>query len=1021
MRYRETRGCWSTLAHIDKGRLALLITCLTLLCATPVRAVEFGNIEVVTDASNNPTSVTMPQRTPDINMYMYNFGDFHVQVGASPADDIYTGVAIASVREHVRDGRAATCETNRHTSSGSWWISMSPAPAGGEWNLNVAAAFFPVAEGWQTARASGTTVNVGSFAGALTNPGTGVYNLALTGVNTLSDGILLANASSNSDNYAMAGPAADGSNFVIKTHDNGVNGGTFEQQPIAFAYIPYDTPGVVSGRVSGEGGLYSKSGDFSIQRTGTGTFRLDIPGHTPTSGALLVTGDTFGAANDNIVSYAPAGSGWEIQTRDLTGVGPQDLIGQAVFQFAFMPFASPPTAPGGRTFDPTAQVAAANIEVIQHTTGAGADALHAQMTEGTGFLTIPYWNRGDFQFRQNGLPVDDSAGVLMATVSEDKRSNAGEAADGIGVANVNSGVAFGGASLPGTATSRSANNYSGGEFNVNHSVAYFPYAAGFQGDTDVPTSGGTTTVTLAGTRDTRYDGPLFVVAAGNDNNLAAAMPTSDGSGWTVDVRNYNSGLTSSPFNYVFLPYGTENLIAGEVARANSTKKELGHLINKAGNFSFFREGTGLYRLSIPGGSPTQGMLLLTGTSDGGNEDDVFTYEADGNDFLIHCYDTGNAEPIAEDCHFSFAYVSFDNPPANPQLRPDLSKSVSAANLEVIQTGGHDAVFVNTVQSSPGFTCPLSNGGDYHLNIDGRQIDLPNGVMLASVRENGRGGVYATVEATQYTNLSYPAWTAVGAVGSGGETNMNVAAAYFPFAGGWTSGHVNAAGTLWASSNNIDSSMLSKIADGRWRIDIPDVDSTTDGLLFAVGGANSNRVVTAGVVESGGNQGNWEIAIRANTQDGGSYTQSDFSFLYVPFEPLEGLVAANLIGGRVDESGSLLQEMGDFDLTHRATGQYELVIPGESPETGMLLLTVAKIWNTGMVEDNYLSYEPYGTDGTHFLIQSRDLPGTNLQDTDFVFAFIKFGDPPVMVPEPAGLVLLALGGLALVALRRRRRR
>jgi len=296
-------------------------------------------------------------------------------------------------------------------------------------------------------------------------------------------------------------------------------------------------------------------------------------------------------------------------------------------------------------------------------------------------------------------------------------------------------------------------------------------------------------------------------------------------------------------------------------------------------------------------------------------------------------------------------------------------------------------------------------------IDGRQIDLPNGIMLASVRENGRNGVYATVEAAQYTNLSYPAWTAVDAAGSGGETNMNVAVAYFPFTGAWTGGHVNAAGTLWASSNNIDASMLTHTNTGRWLLDIPGVDSASDGLLFTIGGGNSDRVVSAGVVESGANQGKWELAVRRNYYDGNSYINSDFSFLYLPGWTV------NLIGGRVNEDGSLLQDYGDFDLVRLSTGQYELTIPGESPETGMLLLSVAKIWDDGLVEDNYLSYEAYGTDLSHFLIQSRDLPGTALQDTDFVFAFVNFDDP-MFLPEPGTLALL-VGGL--VALHRRRRR
>ena len=102
------------------------------------------------------------------------------------------------------------------------------------------------------------------------------------------------------------------------------------------------------------------------------------------------------------------------------------------------------------------------------------------------------------------------------------------------------------------------------------------------------------------------------------------------------------------------------------------------------------------------------------------------------------------------------------------------------------------------------------------------------------------------------------------------------------------------------------------------------------------------------------------------------------------------------------------------------GTYRLSITAKSPETGMLLLTVADPVTWAMPyapQDNILTYQ---ADGGDFIIQASDLPaGTGRQDTRFVFAYIDFEDPPV-VPEPATLALLGFGGLGALLRRRRSR-
>jgi len=84
------------------------------------------------------------------------------------------------------------------------------------------------------------------------------------------------------------------------------------------------------------------------------------------------------------------------------------------------------------------------------------------------------------------------------------------------------------------------------------------------------------------------------------------------------------------------------------------------------------------------------MLLLTA---GGLEDNLFTYEADGNDFLIMSNDLGNGTAgLLEDAAFNFAFLSFDSPLMMTDevivepLEGDLNNDglVGSADLDIIR-------------------------------------------------------------------------------------------------------------------------------------------------------------------------------------------------------------------------------------------------------------------------------------------------------------------------------------------------
>ena len=68
------------------------------------------------------------------------------------------------------------------------------------------------------------------------------------------------------------------------------------------------------------------------------------------------------------------------------------------------------------------------------------------------------------------------------------------------------------------------------------------------------------------------------------------------------------------------------------------------------------------------------------------------------------------------------------------------------------------------------------------------------------------------------------------------------------------------------------------------------------------------------------------------------------------------------------------------------------------------------------DDNFLTYE-YNAALGGFLVESYDLAGANLQNSDFYFAYFDYG-APLEIPEP-GVFALTLGGAIAIQLRRRR--
>ncbi|MFD2255588.1 Ig-like domain-containing protein [Luteolibacter algae] len=367
----------------------LTVSAALFLTVAGAHAVEFGNVDVIqNDAGNSSSSITL-QRTPGSSSAFTilggNRGDYEVSFG-SP-NDAAAGVMIASVAENGRDNTAggeegglfyATCAAS-DTSSGTYNIALFRSAVGDECNVNVGCAWFPFDE-WLGGYVKNSTGANGGPLDALTGSagiaigthftdesgGKSLLDLTALGAGS-ADGVLLVNHAKNEDNFALSKANSDGS-FSLYVHDNGSNGRSYEQDPVAFVYIPVNAVGtkqlVAAARVNNDASTDVAGGSFSLVKAGTGQWFLTIPGQTNTSGVLIISPEGDVTNNvDNVISYEwdPAGSHWVIESRDLSGNTNQPNLqngatdDEDMFSFAFfetdneIPTAEI-TAPAGDSF-----------------------------------------------------------------------------------------------------------------------------------------------------------------------------------------------------------------------------------------------------------------------------------------------------------------------------------------------------------------------------------------------------------------------------------------------------------------------------------------------------------------------------------------------------------------------------------------------------------------------------------------------------------------------------------------------
>lgn len=344
--------------------------------------------------------------------------------------------------------------------------------------------------------------------------------------------------------------------------------------------------------------------------------------------------------------------------------------------------------------------------------------------------------------------------------------------------------------------------------------------------------------------------------------------------------------------------------------------------------------------------------------------------------------------------FTVQLDQLDPPNGQSTITPLVWRAL-AANLVVAGATNPTTNTVGTItvpqSSTPGFIVPLANRGDYEIAVDGTPLKYTDGVLLASITQHERPdfvGHHASVEVGRDSfgdgNLAL-SLTEAGSAWIGNEVNFNTSVAWFKFQAGFRGAHVYSDGSLAAGAfNGVTQANVTHPATGRYTVKLG-VNSKTDGMLFVTGDNNHNTVVQTGPLADASG---WDVRVAYSGSDFGTANSGEhWSFLYLPFS------APGLVGGYYNgANGQTTASAGNFTMTRLATGQYELAVNGQTPQTGMLVLSVANLLTIGNVtspDDNILTYEP-SANGT-FLINAYDAPSFGLEDTTFAWAFIGFAN------------------------------
>ncbi|MEM9478775.1 MAG: hypothetical protein AAGA58_03840 [Verrucomicrobiota bacterium] len=303
-------------------RFVLIALSLAIFDIPSLRAEVFHGTVEVTGTNNATTALTpVALSDPGIGFSSGNFGDYAVTLPGGLG--VNEGVLIAAIAElesaATFPGQPTLAATDGLFTPNEYSVSVFASVTGlnVEANADFAFAWFDhddwlcgtmrnaTNNGPASSLIASTGINLGSE--FIDPAGTGgEYDLDLTALNgSSSDGILLVNGAKNEDNYALSRANNDGT-FTIFCRDN-FNDSFLENDPVNFVYLSKNdigTDGLVAlGRIEQDSDVQVGGGTFTTIGA-NGQILLQILGHSPETGTLLVSHEGGGTVNDdNLLSF----------------------------------------------------------------------------------------------------------------------------------------------------------------------------------------------------------------------------------------------------------------------------------------------------------------------------------------------------------------------------------------------------------------------------------------------------------------------------------------------------------------------------------------------------------------------------------------------------------------------------------------------------------------------------------------------------------------------------------------------
>lgn len=292
----------------------------------------------------------------------------------------------------------------------------------------------------------------------------------------------------------------------------------------------------------------------------------------------------------------------------------------------------------------------------------------------------PSQDRGDFGVFINGTAVPFDTGVMLAT-------NTATLDNLASIDNITSPFRNGSGNYVISTTDNNgpgATNPSTSEESGRFSLGYFPYADGWfganidgranslvdnvapvlNGSSNYP-SGNPVTATMGETgiytiSGLPTSGNLMVVPVSNNYDNVVSVGIS-GSDWVVNVRDNGGGLEAGIFGMVYVPFQTRQALSGLV-KADGTLVPLNEELELLGaNVNLGSQG---YEITFGDGSvinPSTASLFVTADFDnGGGGDNIYSYFANGDTFVVFAQDLPGLSRAFEQGGFRFLVT-----PINP--------------------------------------------------------------------------------------------------------------------------------------------------------------------------------------------------------------------------------------------------------------------------------------------------------------------------------------------------------------------